>query len=358
MTQQLIAAPDNGAPQGSKEFGLKVFYTRLRYGGAETGIAGGGYSIKSAAIPSLQSTHAFNLLFGTQPTTANQRILNIHPRRHGGDLEFFDVDRRVLSEFLTIVGRNSWWERHIYVWVEAMSGARRSAVSRAASIKTPVEPVRIIGPNLAKHPKLIYPRNADGKSEPGAGRSVGKNTSLDGKYYFVYGGQFETEARYRGFDCSSFVKMAVGLPTTSLTDPSGRHLALSGPNIAAAKGLDLAFEDRDRLKVIAFLRSSSVANSFSIIQRDEGKHGHCVFVADGNVLEFNVPRATAIGLEPGYKKAADIGEKPLEHKLFDLYGGGYVTPIEKWRENDHKPASYRVFSRQLLAGGRRNSSVA
>jgi len=355
MTQQLTINATGATAPSSKEFGLKVFYTRLRYGNA--GILGGGYSVKSANT-NLQSGQAVNLVFGVEPSTANQRILNVRPRRHGGDLEFFDVDRRVLSEFLTIVGRNSWWGRHVYVWVEAMSATRRVSVSKAAAIKTPVEPVRIIGPNLAKHPKLIYPRNAEGKSEPGAGRSLGKNTSLDGRYYFVYGGQFETEARYRGFDCSSFVKMAVGLPTTSLTDALGHHLALSGPNIATAMGLELAFEDRDRLKVIAFLRSSSVSNSLSIVQRDEGKHGHCVLVADGNVFEFNVPRATAIGLEPGYRRAADIGEKPQEHKLFDLYGGGYVTPVDKWRENDHRAASYKVFSRQLVASGRRGNSLA
>jgi hypothetical protein len=355
MTQQSTINATGATAPNSKEFGLKVFYTRLRYGNA--GILGGGYSVKSATV-NLQSGQAVNLVVGVEPSTANQRILNIRPRRHGGDLEFFDVDRRVLSEFLTIVGRNFWWGRHVYLWVEAMSGTRRLAISRAATIKTPVEPVRTIGPNLATHPKLVYPTNADGKSEPGAGRSLGKNTSLDGKYYFAYGGQFETEARYRGFDCSSFVKMAVGLSTTSLSDALGHHLALSGPNIAAAIGLGLVLESSDRTEVIAFLRGSSVSNSMSIIQRDEGKHGHCVLVSGGNVYEFNVAKASAIGLEPGYKMATDIGEKPEVHRLFDLYGGGYVTPLEKWRANDHKPASYRVFSRQLLAGNRRSSTMA
>jgi hypothetical protein len=356
MTQQLDTDRTSATSEGSKQFGIKVFYTRLRY--SNGGILGGGYSVKSAAIGNWHSGRVFNLVCGLEPSTANQRILNLRPRRHGGDLEFFDVDRRVLAEFLTMVGRNFWWGRHVHIWVETINGSQRESISRAATIKTPVEPVKIIGPDLAKHPKLIYPRNADGKSEPGAGRSLGKNTSLDGKYYFVYGGQFETEARYRGFDCSSFVKMAVGLPTTSLSDALGNHLALSGPNIATAIGLGLVFENTDRMKVIAFLKSSSISNSLSIVQRDEGKHGHCVLVADGNVFEFNVPRASAVGIEPGYKKAVDIGEKPEAHKVFDHYGGGFVTPVEKWRENDHRAASYKVFSIQLLAGGRGHSSLA
>src|SRR3954468_1473968 len=100
MNQQATAIGTTTSSQSPREIAVRVTYTRLKY--SKGAVLGGGYSVRSAAGGNWGTGRTANLVFGTEASAANQRIFGIHPVRHGADVEFFDVDRRILREFLEI----------------------------------------------------------------------------------------------------------------------------------------------------------------------------------------------------------------------------------------------------------------
>jgi hypothetical protein len=108
------------------------------------------------------------------------------------------------------------WGESIQLWMISEKNGTITARTKPLSCTTHVKPYygELKISEIAKD-GMIYPGN-------GLGRLL--SPRINNRYYFVYGGKFETDNNMRGFDCTSFPMALFSL--RSLTSPGLREAAL------------------------------------------------------------------------------------------------------------------------------------
>ena len=98
------------------------------------------------------------------------------------------------------------WGEPIKIWLVADKAGAATARSAAVDFVTHVKPFfgdLTVGDIAADDPPMTYPGN-------GSGRVL--SHSINGRYYFEYGGRLERDAKYRGFDCTTFPMALLSIP--------------------------------------------------------------------------------------------------------------------------------------------------
>ena len=155
---------------------------------------------------------------GTGLTFAGMTDLGIG---HGFDLQFHLTDKtaqlylcvgqqgnRVLvtgttpltrqGAVLAAIDQFGKWGQEIQLWMVAEKNGVPAVQTPPVKYLTHVKPFYgklTISSISADQPQMTYPGN-------GCGRLLSR--SINGRYYFVYGGKFETNNLMRGFDCTTF----------------------------------------------------------------------------------------------------------------------------------------------------------
>ncbi len=200
------------------------------------------------------------LVSGTTPTTREAAVLNA-------------------------IDQTGKWAQKAPFWMTAEKGGSVLARTAAVQVQTHVKPYYgklKISEFTADSPALTYPGN-------GHGRLLSK--PINDRYYFIYNGQVQTEAKLRGFDCTSF-PMAL-LSVGSLPKPGyGKQLC------EALQAQICGFEQMSKETVEDRLRWNKFPNGIYILF----SAGHVLlYNSDINTLhEFNYG---------GYRKTVNGGRE-------------------------------------------------
>jgi hypothetical protein len=170
------------------------------------------------------------------------------------------------------VDQGGFWGNKIPVRVAAYAGGKILAetLSTPQFIQCPLEPIRELGvKEIGTINGLRYTGNPDG-----SGGAAFLSSPIKDKYYFVYGGIFETDPQRRGFDCTTFVGSACGLP-------DGKGQGGDGSTVAEALGAEsCSMEHKHAAAILKFFEDHDTGSYIM------WSHGHVVMVKDGAVHEF------------------------------------------------------------------------
>lgn len=190
----------------------------------------------------------------------------------GGDDNTVDVtkgyDSGKLSDLLDAIdGANAWGtEVDCYVTL-AKGGKVTGPKSNVAKLPCPVAPhVGGLGLEALGKSEYVYCGNGDGRI---------LSTPIGGKYYFKYGGKFETDPAMRGFDCISYVGSAYGMQSS---------MNAYGSQLAQAMGatrVDMEAKKKD--DIIEFFTKGDGKSGTYIMFTEK----HVVAVKNGTVYEFS-----------------------------------------------------------------------
>jgi hypothetical protein len=212
-----------------------------------------------------------------------------------------------LPLLLGLIERQRLWGKPVDVQLMATRGETVVARSNVASLACPVQPLsgpitpRRLGGLGDTGPKLKYTGN-------GTGRML-RLPAIQGKYYFKWGGKFETDDRMRGFDCTTFVGSVFGFPFDGHW-PSNAN----GLTVATKLGaIPCNIEQRPGSEVKSFFASGPGGGRRGVFVTWSA--GHVVLIIDGVVHEY------------GHSK------------------NGYAeTPIERWYNQGHWTVRQVPFS--------------
>ena len=205
-----------------------------------------------------------------------------------------------LEQLLAVLDRRNFWGQRIPVRVAAYSGGRMliETLSPPRFLECPLEPLRKIGiEEIGAVAGLRYTGKHDAsgetKKDATANSAQGQEKTgtilshpINGNYFFVYTGMFETELSRRGFDCTTYVGAAAGIA-------DGKGQGGTGETVAVALGGKACnMEHKHPHGVKQF-----------IAEHDTGTyvmwcHGHVVFGKLGFVHEFT----DRISRNHGYQK--------------------------------------------------------
>src|ERR1700730_2002457 len=117
-----------------------------------------------------------------------------------------------LAELIRCIRANNWWSTDaagdLMARIIVGSGSNWAAAPHPVVIEPPVAPVNQIDYMLATDSELRYPPKA------GDGHvlfNTNVKSDFDGRYLFCSGGVLTVDPDYRGFDCSSFLRTAMGI---------------------------------------------------------------------------------------------------------------------------------------------------
>ena len=170
----------------------------------------GGYKISCSGKIPLQSR--LRLVIQNDPVG-----VELNTASHG-DL----VGAAQLPALLASIGRQKLWGQEVACHLVAFQGAQAVAASNQVKIKCPVRPYAgRLCPEMGRldaGPKMNYTGIQNGRmlAQP----------AVDGCYYFVYGGQFETNNTMRGLNCITFAGAVFGV------DPASRAMSGYGTQLA------------------------------------------------------------------------------------------------------------------------------
>jgi hypothetical protein len=210
-----------------------------------------------------------------------------------------------LSQLLDVMDRGSFWGRKIPVRVAIYSGGRIliETLSPPRFIECPLEPLRQVGiEEIGAVPGLRYTgkHDASGETKKEAKDAKDKDNkiqapektgtilshAINGKYFFIFGGMFETDTNRRGFDCTTYVGAAGGLE-------DGKGQGGTGETVAVALGgKSCEMEHKHPHDIERFFADHSTGTYVM------WSHGHVVFVKQGFVHEFT----DRVSRNNGYQK--------------------------------------------------------
>ena len=170
----------------------------------------GGYKISCSGKIPLQS----RLRLVIQNDSAG---VELNTASHG-DL----VGAAQLPALLASIGRQKLWGQEVACHLVALQGTHAVAASNQVKLTCPVRPYAgRLCPEMGRldaGPKMSYTGVQNGRmlAQP----------AVDGCYYFVYGGQFETNNTMRGLNCITFAGAVFGV------DPASRAMSGYGTQLA------------------------------------------------------------------------------------------------------------------------------
>lgn len=194
-----------------------------------------------------------------------------------------------LEQLLELMERGGFWSQRVPVRVAAYSGGMilSETLLPAKSIQCPLEPLRELGvEEIGAVEGLHYTGALDG-----SGGGTFLSSPIKGKYYFVYGGMFETDSKRRGFDCTTYVGSAYGLP-------NGQGMGGDGGTLAAKLGAESCDMEHKHPPIIKKFFEEHKSGAYIM-----WSHGHVVVVKDAVVHEFT----DRINVEEGYQHT-DVAE--------------------------------------------------
>jgi hypothetical protein len=291
-------------------------------------------------IDKTQNGRQIYLVFGSSNETiekwgaANGAYALLNTVRIGSNVVNGNI-YNILSSFLSFIERRKLFASFVGAQIRVFDNNRIISMSDVVAFRAPVRPVSIQDEQLANDESLLYPPKA------GEG-SLLTTIPVRKGYFFEKGGYFVVDDAYRGFDCSSFLRTAMGIASNKAISN------LDGCKIATHLGYSLVYQCDSTMDVREYLRAriSPAIVQFDWVATDkEGKSvplGHCVLVKRGFVYEFNKQGAKSKGLTPGKGRApkdfcTSVG-------LAAKNGGGFVTILSEWRKNDDKnKKQYKIF---------------
>lgn len=190
------------------------------------------------------------------------------------------IDRNNMATFLALIRKKqTWWGGTGKCRLFAKQGESIIAQSNIEEFPCPVQPFAgCLSPDFGKGdsgPKLRYtgtpPKYPDGR--------VLRIPAIDGYYYFAYAGKFETDDKWRGFNCITYVGSVFGV------DANSGAMSAYGTQLANHCGCaPVGCENETLQKVKTFFKSHREGTyiMWSAI--------HTVIVFKGIVYEFRKPR--------------------------------------------------------------------
>lgn len=110
------------------------------------------------------------------------------------------------ASVLNAIDQLGKWGQNIQLWMVSEKNGTLTARTQPVNYRTYVKPYYgklTISQIAADQPRMTYAGN-------GTGRLLSK--PINNRYYFIYGGKLETDDYMRGFDCTSFPMVLLGIP--------------------------------------------------------------------------------------------------------------------------------------------------
>lgn len=290
----------------------------------------GGYNVVIGLENGLSSSAKFVLQIHFSGKSQYFYVIFPQPVKRIGNIHYYKLlSRSNVAQFLDAISNlPKIWGRKAFLSVHVWNAGQWVANSQACEFTTPVEPVKSCDIDLASDPTLLYLGKRVGKKQIFEGRVLfkGHKGPSTGKFlYFVNASILETNPAKRGFDCVTFAKTVMGIP--------------SDLNISKIKSAGLRAEDvitylgykASATKVpLQQLRSHFAARqlearSVILLYKSEKDDAHHIAVEDGGVIyEFN------------YKGTKGLkGPKDTN--------GAHMTPLAEWRTGTDASERYTVF---------------
>jgi hypothetical protein len=195
-----------------------------------------------------------------------------------------------LEKLLELMDQGDFWGKKISVRVAVCVGGKIlvETLSTPQFIQCPLEPIRELGvEEIGAVTGLRYTGNPDG-----SGGGAFLSSPIRGRYYFVYGGMFETDPQRRGFDCTTFVGSAFGLP-------NGQGQGGDGGTVAEALRTESCGMERKHATAIQKFFDDHDTGTYVM-----WSHGHVVVVKDSAVHEFT----DRVSFDAGYQMTDTVAE--------------------------------------------------
>ena len=262
------------------------------------------------------------------PNTAHSRVRIMQTIGLKKGAFSYSLTPTELEALIRCLQLNFWWTRRNQDQFQARLIVESNGVAVASSMpidfSPPIEPVKANDITLADNVDLLYPpRAGDGSLL----FQTSDKSDFFGQYFFCSGGKFVIDPIYRGFDCSSFLRTAMGVYSDlNLNALSKADNVSYGAEIAKISGMQSVAEGVERSWLIEKAKSKELEESI-ILVNTRGKHpsseNHCVYHSNGSVYEFQEPRF-----------AQQLNLSPTDSN------GGFVTPLTQWRSGKHNELSY------------------
>jgi len=228
-------------------------------------IRNGGYVISYAG----QIPPGATLLLGL-PDTARTVDVTGRPK---SDLLDFERLKKLLAHF----DQTNAWGNPVTVQLHVVQNGRAVAKSNTQTLPAPVRPhCGCLNPKLGKGdcgPRLCYTGVQTGRMlfQPG----------IEGRYYYAFGGKFETDNAKRGLNCITYVGAVFGV------DPSTGAMSAYGTQLANHLGaIKLGMEGKSKQEVLRFFTTDGMRSQLRKGVYIVWNAGHTVLVVDGVVHEF------------------------------------------------------------------------
>jgi hypothetical protein len=209
-----------------------------------------------------------------------------------------------LPQLLALMNKNNLWATTAIVTLLVTKGYKVISRSISAFIECPVKPyagnlrASLGNGSLGEEagtPPLLYNGAANGSG----GGAMFHIPAVEGKYYFEYGGRFETDNSRRGFDCTTFAGAVFNV------NPNTGAMAGTAETLANHLGAQsCAMEEKTGAQVKTFF-STHKTGTYIL-----GSGGHVMIVVDGVIHEFTLP----VG-QPGYRHG-DVQNSNLQSTYF------------------------------------------
>lgn len=190
----------------------------------------------------------------------------------GGDQQTLDItkgyDSGKLTDLLDAIDAANAWGTQADCYVTLAKGGKVTGPkSNVVKLTCPVAPhAGGLGLDALGKSEYVYCGN-------GHGRIL--STSIGGKYYFKYGGKFETDPKMRGFDCISYVGSAYGMQGS---------MNAYGSQLAQAMGAsEVDMEAKMKDEIVPFFTTGDGKSGTYIMFTER----HVVVVKGGSVYEFS-----------------------------------------------------------------------
>lgn len=228
-------------------------------------IRNGGYVITYAG----QVPTGATLLLGLPDTTRSVDVTG----RPKNDL----LDPARLKKLLALFHQLNAWGNPVTVQLHAVQGGHTVAQSNTQTLRAPVRPhCGCLNPALGKGdcgPRLCY-----------TGVQTGRmlyQPDIDGRYYYAFGGKFETDNAKRGLNCITYVGAVCGV------DPSTGAMGAYGTQLANHLGaIKIGMEQKSKQECLAFFTTDGTRSQLRKGTYIVWNGGHTVLVVDGVVHEF------------------------------------------------------------------------
>jgi hypothetical protein len=189
-----------------------------------------------------------------------------------------------LEQLLDLMDQGGFWGKKIPVRVAIRSGGKilQETLSPPQFIQCPLEPIREIGvEEVGSVEGLRYTGKPDG-----SGGGAFLSSPIGDKYFFAYDGMLISDPKRRGFDCTTYVGSAHGLPN---------GLGQGGDGKTVAEAIKAEPCDMEHKHTKAVREFFEVQKTGTYIM---WRHGHVVVVKDCFVHEFT----NRVSMEQGYCK--------------------------------------------------------